>query len=125
LEPDDEDRFEGKIPREVVKHQTERDALGEVEEPKDDPVCKPLNVILVSGGLERLEGQECWNCPSNEARHGAGKRVDKMEKSEEKNAAKYGVGFRNLGALFERIQNRIFHELRSRSDRGEQGRLGT
>jgi len=111
LEPDDEDGLEGKVPREVVKHQTECNALGEIEEPKDDPVCKPLYVILVSGGLKRLEGKECWNSPSNEAGHGAGKGVNKVEKSEEKNAAKDGVRFGDLGALFKRVQNGIFREL--------------
>lgn len=55
LEPDDENSLEGEIPREVVQDYTKCKALGEVEEAKDNPICKPLNIILVSGGLERLK----------------------------------------------------------------------
>jgi len=111
LEPDDEDRLEGKIPREVVKDNTKRDAFREVEKAKDDPVCEPLDVILVSGGLERLERKEGWNCPSNEGGYGTGEGVHEVEKKEEENAANDSVGFRDLSALFERVQNGIFREL--------------
>lgn len=65
----------------------------------------------MSGGLKRLEGKERWNSPSNEAGHGAGQRVDKVEKSEKNDAAKNGIGLGDLSALFERIQNGIFREL--------------
>jgi len=111
LEPDDEDCLESKIPWEVIKHQTECNAFREVEEAKDDPVCKPLDVILVSGGLDRLERKVCWNRPSNEGRHRASEGVHEVEKKEEEKTAKDGIGFRNLGALFKRIQNWIFREL--------------
>lgn len=54
MEPDDEDGLEGEVPGEVVQDYTEREALSEVEEPEDDPICEPLDIILVSGGLKAL-----------------------------------------------------------------------
>lgn len=79
----------------------------------------------MSGGLERLEGKERWNGPSNEAGHGAGERVEKVEKSEEENATKDGIGFGDLSALFKGRQNGILRELCFGDDRGEQGRWRT
>jgi len=111
LEPNDEDGLKGKIPREVVKHEAESNALGEVKEAKDNPVCEPLDVILVSGGLKRLKGKECWNCPSNEGGYGASERVHEVEESEEENGTEDCIRFGDLGTLFERVQNGIFREL--------------
>lgn len=66
LEPDNEDGLEGEVPREVVKDDTERKALEEVEEAEDDPVREPLNVIVMRGRLERLHRKVCGHRPAEE-----------------------------------------------------------
>jgi hypothetical protein len=111
LEPDDEDGLEGEVPGEVVQNYTEQEALSEVEEPKYDPICEPLDVILVSGGLERLKREECRESPSNEVGHGASEGVDKVEKSEEDDTTKNKVCFGHLGALFKLVEDGVFREL--------------
>ena len=57
LEVKDEEGLECKIPGEVVQHRPQREALGEVEETENDPVCQPLNVIIVTGSLKGLDGK--------------------------------------------------------------------
>lgn len=111
MEPDDEDGLEGEVPGEVVQDYTEREALSEVEEPEDDPICEPLDIILVSGGLEGFEREERGKSPANEVGHGASEGVDKVEKSEEDNTAKNEISFGHLCALFELVQDGVFREL--------------
>jgi hypothetical protein len=57
LKPKDENCLECKIPWEVVEDEAERKAFGEVEEAKDNPICEPLDIILMSRGLQSLEGK--------------------------------------------------------------------
>lgn len=55
LQPEDENRLECKIPGEVVEHDAQGKTLNEVEESKDDPVRKPLHIILGTWTFNRLE----------------------------------------------------------------------
>jgi len=75
LEPDDEDGLEREVPGEVVQDGAESNALEEVEETEDDPVCEPLDVILVAGGLEGLERQDGGNGPTDDVGDGPGQGV--------------------------------------------------
>jgi len=111
LEPDEEDGLEGEIPGNIVEHDTEGKALCEVEGAEDDPICEPLNVVLVSGGLESLEGEVCWDGIADKVGYRCGKRVHEMEKSEKENTSKYGICFRNLGAFLESGENGVVREL--------------
>lgn len=111
LEPEDEERLEGEIPWEVVENDAEGEGLGEVEEPKDDPVSQPLDVILWSGRLERLERQKGGETPTKEVRNGSGERVEGMENEEERNRADDDVRLGHLSALLESLQGGIVVEL--------------
>lgn len=111
LQPEDEHRLEGKVPWEVVKNHSECNALEEVEEPKNNPICEPLYVILVPGAFQRLEGEVARKGPSNEVRNRCGERVDKVEKGEEKNSAADEIGFWNLSSLLECVQHWVLCEL--------------
>jgi len=64
LEPEDEHSLEGEIPREIVKDDTKSETLKDIEETEYDLVGEPLDVILMSGCLERLEGKVCRQCPA-------------------------------------------------------------
>ena len=66
LKPENEERLEGKVPRQIVQHDTERDAFQKVEEAKDDPVREPLGVVLMTGRLESPEREVSGDSPSDE-----------------------------------------------------------
>jgi hypothetical protein len=127
LEPEDEERLEGEIPWEVVENDAEGEGLGKVEEPKDDPVSQPLDVILRRGRLERLERQKGGEGPTKEVRNGGGERVEGMENEEERDRADDDVSLGHLSALLESLQGGIVVELSLRrvsvvlgkSERGE------
>lgn len=55
LEPDNEDCLEDEIPGNVVEDKTECKAFDEVEEAKDNPICKPLNIVMGRRGFDGLE----------------------------------------------------------------------
>lgn len=46
LEPNDEQRLESKIPRNVVENDPASETFEESEETEHDPICEPLNVIM-------------------------------------------------------------------------------
>lgn len=70
LEPQNEDGLEREVPWEVVQHNPEREALHKVEESKYDPVCQPLNVILLSGALNSFEREVGGETPTDEVGDG-------------------------------------------------------
>ena len=118
LEPEDEDSLEGEIPGEVVENDAEREAFNEVEEPEDDPVGQPLDIILDARRLESLEGEVGGESPADEVAHWRSKRVDEKEQTEKDDSANGGVGFGNLSALLKGVHDWIFRELcASREDR--------
>ena len=49
LEPNDEDSLEGKVPRKIVQDESEGETLQKVEETKNNPVSKPLNIVKWRG----------------------------------------------------------------------------
>jgi len=110
LQPQNEYRLECKVPREVVENHSECNALQEVEEPENDPISEPLNIILMTGAFQGLEGEVAWKGPSNEVRNRCGERVDKVEKGEEKNSADDKVGLWNLSSLLKCVQYWILRE---------------
>lgn len=111
MEPDDEDGLEGEVPWEIVQDHPKHEALSEIEEAKDDPICEPLDIILVPGALESFEREECGKSPANEVGYGPSEGVDKVEKSEEEDTAKNEISFRHLCALFKLVQDGIFRKL--------------
>jgi hypothetical protein len=113
LQPQDEDGLEGKIPGEVIEDGAESEALKEVEKAKDDPVGEPLDVILGRGRLDGFEGEIRGEGPADEIGDERGEGVDKVEKDEERGGANNGVRFGDLGALLERVEDRIFRQLES------------
>lgn len=76
MEVEDEEGLASEIPREIVQHCPQREALGEVEETEDDPVCQPLNVIIVTRSLEGLDGKIGGERPTEQIGDGGSKRVD-------------------------------------------------
>lgn len=108
LEPEDEQALEGEIPGEVVEHNTEGEALEEVEEPEDNPVRQPLDVVLVTGRLECLDGEVRGEGPTDEVRHGRGGDVDRVEDGENGNGTDECVALGDLRALLERVEERVF-----------------
>lgn len=108
LEPENEQALEGEIPGEVIEHNAEGEALEEVEEPKDDPVRQPLNVVLVTGRLECLDGEVRGEGPADEVRHGRGGDVDGVEDGEDDDGTDECVALRDLRALLERVEERVF-----------------
>lgn len=111
LEPKDESGLEGEVPREIVQNGAEGETLEEVEETENDPVRKPLNVILVARGLECLEGQVGRECPTNEVGNGGGKGVEEVEKGDKEDDANKGVRLGDLRALLKVDENRVLREL--------------
>jgi len=46
LEPNNEQRLESEIPRDVIKDNTKGEGLKEVEEAKDNPISEPLDIVV-------------------------------------------------------------------------------
>jgi len=57
LEPDNKERLEGEVPRNIVEDDTEGEGFEEVEEAKYDPVGEPLYVVMGRGRFNGLERQ--------------------------------------------------------------------
>jgi hypothetical protein len=66
LEPDDEERLEGKVPRDIVEDDTEGEGFEEVEEAKDYPVGEPLYVIVRRWRFDGLEREVSGQTPTHE-----------------------------------------------------------
>lgn len=111
LQPEDEERLESEIPREVIQNNTECESFGEVEEAEHDPVCQPLNVILVARSLNSLEGQVSGECPTDEVRDRGGERIDEMEEGDKSNSANEGVCLWDLCALLKVDKDRVLGKL--------------
>lgn len=111
MEPEEEKSFDSEIPWEVVQHNSQGDTLGDVEETEDNPVCQPLYVILHTWRLDGLEGQVSRQTPANEVGDGVGEGVEQEEEAKEDNGAERCVAFGDLGALLERVRDRVFREL--------------
>lgn len=111
LEPEDEDALEGKVPGEVIEHDAEGEALEEVEEAKDDPVCEPLDIVLVTGALEGLDGEEGREGPADKVGDGGRECVDAVKNGEQDDGTEEGVALGHLGTLLERVQDGVLGEL--------------
>lgn len=112
LEPEHEDGLEREIPREVVKDDTQGEALQKVEKAEDDPVREPLHVILDTWALDCLEGEISRQAPADEVGDWCSGCVDQKEERKEENRADSSISLWHLSALFERVQNRILRQLR-------------
>ena len=111
LEPENEERLEGKVPWEVIEEDAESQRLDKVEETKDDPVSQPLSIILMPGGLEGLERQVGGKSPTEEIGNWCSERVEGVEEEEESDGADDEVSLGDLSALLERLQSGIVVEL--------------
>ena len=111
LEPEDEYGLESVIPGNIVEHQSQCDTLGESEEPKDDPVSQPLDIIIASGRLDSLDRKISRKQPSNEIGNGWGESVDGVENSKEDDTTNECVTLWNLSTLFEIVEDGILGEL--------------
>ena len=85
----------------------ESQGLDKVEESKDNPVSQPLNVILISGGLD---GQVGGKSPTEEIGNGCSERVEGM-KEEERNGTDDEVSLGNLNVLPGCLQGGVVVEL--------------
>lgn len=108
LEPEDEQALEREIPRQVVQHNAQGDALEEVEETKHNPVRQPLNVVLVTRGLERLQGEVRRESPADEVRHGRGRDINRVEDGEDDDGTDERIALGDLRALLEHVEERVF-----------------
>ena len=114
LEVKDEEGLECKIPGEVVQHRPQREALGEVEETENNPVCQPLDVIACAGGLEGLDGEVGREEPAEEVGDRGREGVDRVQDKEQGNTSKEGVRLGHLRALLELREGGVLGELRKR-----------
>ena len=114
LEPEDEDALEGKVPGEVVEDDAEGKGLEEVEEAKDDPVRQPLDIVLVAGGFESLDGEEGGNSPADEVGDGRREGVERMEDGNEDDGTEEGIALGDLSATLEFVESRVLGELATR-----------
>jgi len=111
LKPENEDGLEGVVPWEVVEENTEGKRLDKCEETEDNPVSQPLNIILSSRGLERLEGQVGGKTPTEEIGNRGSERVEDMEEEKKTDGTNDHVGFGNLSSFFQRLQHGVVVEL--------------
>lgn len=117
LEPEDEETLEGKVPGEIVENDAEGEAFQEVEETKDDPISKPLDVILVAGRLYCFNGKESGKDPTDEVGGWLSECIDGVEDEKEDDAAEESVGLWNLSTLFELDEDGVFGELGEKKKR--------
>lgn len=99
LQPQDKDGLEREIPGEVVEDDAEGKALEEVEEAKNDPVGKPLDVVLGAGRLDGLEREVRGETPADEIGDEGGEGVDEVEDDEKRGSTNDRVGLGHLRAL--------------------------
>ena len=111
LEPHDEESLESEVPWEVVQHSAECKAFEEVEETENDPVGEPLDVVVVSGALDRLHGKIRGKGPAKEVGNRRGERVDRMKDGKKNDANEESISLGNLSALFKGDKGRILVQL--------------
>jgi len=111
LEPKNEDRLEREEPWDVVEDDREREALKEVEETENDPICQPLNVIRVSGGLEGFDGEISGEHPADKVGNRRRKRVESVEEDQEDDTTEESVALGDLGSLLESVKGGILGKL--------------
>ncbi len=94
-----------------MEYETESDTLSESEESKDDPVSQPLNIVIVSGGFDGLDGEIGGEEPSNEIGDRGREAVDRVKDSEQNDTTKEGVALGDLSTLLEAVENWVLGEL--------------
>lgn len=114
LEPEDEDRLESEVPGEVVQDNTGSERLEEVEEAEHDPVSQPLDVVIVTRGLESLDGEVGGDAPANEVGDRGREGVDRVKGTEDNNCANEGVALGDLCPLLELVERWVLGELAKR-----------
>ena len=65
----------------------------------------------MTGALERLDGEEGGGGPADEVGDGGSEGVDRVEDDEEDGGAEEGVALGDLGALLERVEERVLGKL--------------
>lgn len=108
MEVEDEGGLESKIPGEVVQHRPQREAFSEIEEPENDPICQPLDVIIVTRTFEGLDGKIGGERPTEQIGDGRGKCVDSVQHDKEDETTEESVALGHLRALLEVGQEGIF-----------------
>ena len=111
LEPEDEDGLECVIEGDVVEDDGEGKGLEEVEEAKSDPVGEPLDVILVSGRLDGLEGEVGGESPADEIGDGGSEGVYEHKQNEQEGRANDAIALGDLCPLLELVQDGVSREL--------------
>jgi len=111
LKPEQQDRLQRIVPREVVKNESQCDALLQVDKAKDDPVGEPLDVILRGGAFQGFKGEVGREGPCDKVRDGCSNGVDKVEESKEKDDADSQKRLGYLRVLLKRVQHRELCEL--------------
>jgi len=116
LEPENESGLDGEVPGNIVQDETESDALDEGEPSKDDPVCQPLDIVIVTGGFESAEGEVGGEGPSDEVGDGESEGVDEDKADEGDCGDESTVGLGDLSLFFELdedgVRAQLFVELR-------------
>jgi hypothetical protein len=111
VEVHDEDGLDGEVPGDIVEDEAESKALGQVEETKDDPVGKVLDVIGVSGGLDRAEGEVGGEEEADEVGNGHGESVDGVEEEDHGGTTEHEVRLGHIGALLSLGEHGVLGEL--------------
>jgi hypothetical protein len=115
VEVHDEDGLDGEVPGDIVEDEAESKALGQVEETKDDPVGKVLDVIGVSGGLDRAEGEVGGEEEADEVGNGHGESVDGVEEEDHGGTTEHEVRLGHIGALLSLGEHGVLGELKNRT----------
>jgi len=111
LEPENESGLDGEVPWNVVQDNAESDALDEGEPAEDDPVCQPLNVVIVTGSLESAEGEVGGEGPTDEVGDGESEGVDEDKADEGDGGDESTVGLGDLSLLFELDKDGVLAQL--------------
>lgn len=87
---------------EVVENGPEGGRLDKVEQAKGDPVSQPLLVVVLAGGLKRLNAQVGREDPSDQVgdRGRKAKQVEKDQKDKETSETQNSIDLGNLGLGF-------------------------
>ena len=79
--------------------------------PEDNPVREPLDIIVVAGGLEGLDGEVGRKSPADELRDGLREGVDEEGDEHERGHGEEAIGLGDLCPLLELVRDRVLGQL--------------
>lgn len=78
-----------------------------------NPVSEPLDIIIVTGALDSLDGEVGGEEPSDEVGDGGSESVDEDQEGEEGDSSDSAISLGNVGLLLELVGKGVPGELKS------------